>query len=76
MEQQECWGESISSVSAQPHGVSVSFCLIPVSVKFRESKEFRESKRVVSGDIPQKGVVRCSLDSCLLLSPETTLITY
>ena len=34
----------------------------------RESMEVRESTRVVSGGIPQKGVVWCSLDSCLLLS--------
>ena len=30
--------------------------------------EVRESTKVVLGDIPQKGVVQCSLDSCLLLS--------
>ena len=34
----------------------------------RESIAVRESTRVVLGDIPKKGVVRCSLDSCLLLS--------
>ena len=34
----------------------------------RESIEVRESTTVVSVDIPQKGVVRCSLDTCLLLS--------
>ena len=33
-----------------------------------ESIEFRESPRVVSGDIPKNRVVLCSLDSCLLLS--------
>ena len=36
--------------------------------EYRESIEVRESARVVLGDSPQKGVVRCSLDSCLLLS--------
>ena len=36
------------------------------TLKARESKEVRESTRVVLGDIPKK-VVRCSLDSCLLL---------
>ena len=34
----------------------------------RESIEVRESARGVIGDIPKKGVVRYSLDSCLLLS--------
>ena len=33
-----------------------------------ESIEVRESTRVVLWDIQQRGVVRCSLDSCLLLS--------
>ena len=38
--------------------------------KARESIEVGESTRVVLGDIEQKEkVVRCSLDSCLLLSP-------
>ena len=31
------------------------------------SIEIRESTSVVLGDIPQKGVVRCSLDFCLSL---------
>ena len=34
----------------------------------RESIEVRESTRVVLGDIPQQGVVRCALDSFLLLT--------
>ena len=34
----------------------------------RQSIEVRESTRVVLEDIPKKEVVRCSLDSCLLLS--------
>ena len=34
----------------------------------RESIEVRESARVALEDINEKGVVRCSLDSCLLLS--------
>ena len=38
------------------------------SARSRESTEVRESTRVVLGNIRQKGVARCSLDSCLLLS--------
>ena len=38
------------------------------SVTHRESIKVRESTRVVLGDIQKKGVARCSLDSCLLLS--------
>ena len=36
--------------------------------QIRESIEVRESTRVVLGDIPKQEVVRCSPDSCLLLS--------
>ena len=39
------------------------------SGQLRESiRGQRESTGVDLGDIPKKGVVRCSLDSCLLLS--------
>ena len=53
----ECCSGAVSSDSL------VRSALRKPLVPSRESMEVRESTRVVLGDVPQKGVVRCSLDA-------------